>query len=157
MRRSSRSPDWAPKLVLALLVLGFPVAILFAWAYELTPEGIKREKDVDRSQSIASHTGQRLDRIIIGILVIVVGLLLVDKFLLTDSAAPTETAAGSTTAAPDSGPSIAVLPFVNMSADDSSTYFSDGLADTVLHMLAQIRELRVAARTSSFQFRDQNS
>ena len=81
-------------------MLGFPVAILFAWAYELTPEGIKREKDVDRSQSIASHTGQRLDRIIIGILVIVVGLLLVDKFLLTDSAVPTKTSQQPATAAP---------------------------------------------------------
>jgi TolB-like protein/Flp pilus assembly protein TadD len=148
-------PAWAPRLVLTLLIIGFPVAMLFAWAYELTPEGLKREKDVDRSQSITSHTGQRLDRIIIGVLLVVVGLLLIDKFLLTESAAPTVTVAASAIVPTDSGASIAVLPFVNMSADASSTYFSDGLADTVLHMLAQVRELRVAARTSSFQFRDQ--
>ena len=148
-------PEWAPKLVLTLLIVGFPVAMLFAWAYELTPEGIKREKDVDRTQSITSHTGQRLDRIIIGILTVVIGLLLVDKFLLTDNVVPTEAVVEESVARPETGPSIAVLPFVNMSDDKSSTYFSDGLADTVLHMLAQVRELRVAARTSSFQFRDQ--
>jgi len=147
-------PEWAPKLILTLLAIGFPVAMLFAWAYELTPDGLKREKDVDRSQSITGHTGQRLDRIIIGVLVIAVGLLLIDKFLLTEPPQATQVAAETVTEQAEVAPSIAVLPFVNMSDDKSSTYFSDGLADTVLHMLAQVREIRVAARTSSFQFRD---
>jgi len=148
-------PEWAPKLVLTLLVIGFPVAMLFAWAYELTPEGLKREKDVDRSQSITSHTGQRLDRIIIGFLVVTVAVLLVDKFFLGDAALRPDTVVATSAQPAVEGPSIAVLPFVNMSADASSTYFSDGLADTVLHMLAQVHQIRVAARTSSFQFRDQ--
>ena len=154
-------PDFAPKLALTILAIGFPAVMLFAWAFELTPEGIKREKDVDRSQSITSNTGQRLDRIIIGVLVIAIGMLLVDKFFLAGvPQAQTEhvvatSEAPAAVAEEDETPSIAVLPFVNMSDDKSSTYFSDGLADTMLHMLAQVSEIRVAARTSSFQFRDQ--
>ena len=155
-------PDWTPRLVFTILAIGFPAVILFAWAYELTPEGIKREKDVDRSQSITSHTGQRLDRITIGVLLITVGILLVDKFFLADTPAPqavVQTAepddTGESDSATDDIPSIAVLPFANMSDDQGASYFSDGLADTMLHMLAQVDEIRVAARTSSFQFRDQ--
>jgi len=156
-------PDFALKLVLTILVIGFPAALLFAWAFELTPEGIKREKDVDRSHSITSQTGQRLDRITIGVVLVAIGILIVDRFLLPDqpaaqSFAETGEAVEETAdaaEATDDVPSIAVLPFMNMSADESSTYFSDGLADTMLHMLAQIPEIRVAARTSSFQFRDQ--
>ena len=154
-------PEFAPKLALTILAIGFPAVLLFAWAFELTPEGIKREKDVDRSQSITSNTGQRLDRIIIGVLVIAVGMLLVDKFFLAGvPQAQTEQVVATSevpaaVAEEDETPSIAVLPFVNMSDDKSSAYFSDGLADTMLHMLAQISEIRVAARTSSFQFRDQ--
>ena len=155
-------PDFAPKLVLTILVIGFPAALLFAWAFELTPEGIKREKDVDRSHSITSQTGQRLDRITIGVVLVAIGILVVDRFLLPEEPAAqalaetAEAAAETADAAEEDVPSIAVLPFMNMSADESSTYFSDGLADTMLHMLAQIPEIRVAARTSSFQFRDQS-
>ena len=152
-------PDWTPRLVFTILAIGFPAVILFAWAYELTPDGIKREKDVDRSQSITSHTGQRLDRITIGVLLVAVGLLLVDKFFLADSPVLQTVVAETDAATPediDETPSIAVLPFANMSDDAGSTYFSDGLADTMLHMLAQVEDIRVAARTSSFQFRDQN-
>ena len=151
-------PEWTPRLVFTILAIGFPAVILFAWAYELTPEGIKREKDVDRSQSITGHTGQRLDRITIGVLLVAVGLLLVDKFFLADATAP-QTVVAETQVPVDEveeSPSIAVLPFVNMSSDQNSTYFSDGLADTMLHMLAQVDDIRVAARTSSFQFRDQS-
>lgn len=158
-------PEWVPKLILVLLAVGLPLALIFAWAYEMTPEGLKREKDVDRSASITHETGQRLNRIIIGVLVIAVGVLLVDRSMFERSSQPTaEPAADAPVDAvpadevvATAAPSIAVLPFANMSADESSTYFSDGLADTLLHMLAQIREIRVAARTSSFQFRDQNT
>ena len=155
-----QAPDWFSQMILVLLAIGFPIALLFAWAYEMTPEGLKREKDVDRTQSITQETGQRLNRIIIGVLVVAVGLLLADKFLLSPGDEPVEQVAASSESpeVTNTGtPSIAVLPFANMSADESSAYFSDGLADTLLHMLAQIREIRVAARTSSFQFRDQNT
>jgi TolB-like protein/Flp pilus assembly protein TadD len=158
-------PDWVPKLILVMLAVGLPLALFFAWAYEMTPEGLKREKEVDRTESITRETGQRLNRVIIGVLVIAVGLLLADRALFDRRNEPTAEPVAETTentAQTDAvvapvAPSIAVLPFANMSADESSTYFSDGLADTLLHMLAQIREIRVAARTSSFQFRDQNT
>jgi TolB-like protein/tetratricopeptide (TPR) repeat protein len=123
-----------------------------AWAFELTPDGLKREKDVDRSQSITSQTGRRLDFTIIGVLAVAVAWLGIDKLAIDTPQEPEETVAEVI----DETPSIAVLPFANMSADADSVYFSDGLADTLLHMLAQIKELRVAARTSSFQFRDQS-
>jgi len=154
------APEWVAKFMLVLLAVGLPLALIFSWAYEMTPEGLKREKEGDRTRSITHETGRRLDRLIIGILVLAVGLLLADKFVLREQVSPGIATAdnGPTSEVPTtSSPSIAVLPFVNMSADESSTYFSDGLADTLLHMLAQIRDLRVAARTSSFQFRDQNT
>ena len=153
------APDWVFQVLMLFLAIGLPFALIFAWAFELTPEGLKKEKDVDRSQSVTQKTGRRLDFLIIGVLVVGIGMLLADKFLLTDAPESTEVVADDApalSAAPDTAPSVAVLPFTNMSADESSGYFSDGLADTVLHMLAQVRELRVAARTSSFQFRGQS-
>jgi len=155
-------PEWVGKFVFLLLAIGFPLALIFAWAFELTPEGLKKEKDVDRSQSVTSQTGRQLDYLIIGVLVVAVGMLLADKFILSESSESpeaTEVVADDVpvpSAKPDTAPSVAVLPFTNMSSDESSGYFSDGLADTVLHMLAQIRELRVAARTSSFKFRGED-
>ena len=146
------APDWVSQSILLFLGIGFPIAIFLAWAFELTPDGIKREKDVDRTQSITSKTGRRLDYMIIGVLVVAVAWLGFDKLAPDAPSEPGETVAAVT----DESPSIAVLPFTNMSADADSAYFSDGLADTLLHMLAQIKELRVAARTSSFQFRDQS-
>ncbi len=149
-------PEWFHSGVAFLLILGFPLALIFAWAFEMTPEGLKREHAVDRSQSIASHTGRRLDFLIIGVLVVAVGMLLADKFLLSEPPIAPEPVAEDVAGPEETVPSIAVLPFVNMSADESSAYFSDGLADTILHMLAQIPGLHVAARTSSFQFRGQS-
>ena len=152
------APDWVFQVLMLFLAIGLPFALIFAWAFELTPEGLKKEKDVDRSQSVTQKTGRRLDFLIIGVLVVGIGMLLADKFLLTDAPESTEIVADDApvpSAELDTAPSVAVLPFTNMIADESSGYFSDGLADTVLHMLAQVRELRVAARTSSFQFRDQ--
>lgn len=155
------APEWLMQAIMLVLVIGFPVAIIFAWAFEMTPEGIKKEKDVDRSQSITPQTGRKLDRAIIGVLVVVVGYLLIDKIVLQDrgveviessQVASVEEAPATT----ETGPSIAVLPFVNMSGDKENEYFSDGLTETLLHMLAQLPDLRVAARTSSFAFKDQN-
>ena len=155
------APGWVMQTVMLVLAAGFPLAVIFAWAFEMTPEGIKKEKDVDRSQSITSTTGRKLDRVIIGVLTITVAYLLIDKLVLQDNAlAPTET----TQTAPveiaepvDTGPSVAVLPFVNMSGDKENEYFSDGLTETLLHMLAQLPELRVAARTSSFAFKGKDT
>ena len=166
------APDWAMKALLALLLIGFPVALLFAWAFEVTPEGIKRESEVDRSQSITHQTGHKLDRAIIVVLALALGYFAVDKFVLGPGAAPTRevetagmeagpgpaeaarTPAGDAGTAPEK--SIAVLPFVNLSSDPEQEFFSDGISEELLNVLAQYPDLRVAARTSSFQFKGQN-
>jgi TolB-like protein/Tfp pilus assembly protein PilF len=140
-------PDWVTSLVAVLLLIGFPFAVIFAWAFEMTPEGIKREKDVDRSESITAQTGHKLNRTIIVILTVAVGFLLVDKFYLSsDDERPVA----------EIKPSIAVLPFVNMSDDKDNEYFSDGLSEELLNLLAKIPRLHVAGRTSSFQFKGDN-
>ncbi|MDX2427773.1 MAG: tetratricopeptide repeat protein [Xanthomonadales bacterium] len=155
------APEWVMQTIMLFLAAGFPLVIIFAWAFEMTPEGIKKEKDVDRSQSIASVTGRKLDRMIIGVLTVTVAYLLIDKLVLQDTQpAPTETAQSvpvDIEVPVDSGPSVAVLPFINMSGDKENEYFSDGLTETLLHMLAQLPGLHVAARTSSFAFKGQNS
>lgn len=155
------APDWVFQTIMLVLGIGFPVVLVFAWAFEMTPEGLKREREVDRTQSITPQTGRKLDRMIIGIMAVVIAFLVLDRFVLTDeSTTPvdaTETQAvvaeEETTPAAETGPSVAVLPFVNMSGDANNEYFSDGLTETLLHMLAQLPELRVAARTSSFAFK----
>ena len=157
-------PDSAVTLVIALLVIGFIPALIFAWAFEMTPEGIKREKDVDRTQSITPITGRKLDRAIIGIMAVVIAFLVLDRFVLKGSepfsqqpSAQVSEGSGEKSAltpAVETGPSVAVLPFINMSGDAENEYFSDGLTETLLHMLAQLPELRVAARTSSFAFKN---
>jgi serine/threonine-protein kinase len=145
-------PDWFTSAIAALVLIGFPFAVIFAWAFELTPEGIRREKDVDRSQSITPQTGKKLNHTIIVILSIALSFMLVDKFLLQDR----EGGEPADIAAVDIKPSIAVLPFVNMSGDIDNEYFSDGLSEELLNLLAKIPALHVAGRTSSFQFKGTN-
>ena len=139
------APGWVIKSVLLLLALGLPVALFFAWAFELTPEGLKKEKDVDRSQSITRKTGHKLNTLIIGVLIVAVGMLLADKFMLPSADTSSDIN------------SIAVLPFVDMSPAKDQEYFTDGLTENLLHALAQIRELKVAGRTSSFAFKGLNT
>ncbi len=141
------APGWAMKALLLLLVLGWPLALVFAWVFELTPQGLKRESEIDPSSSIARQTGQRLNYLIIGVLVLAVGFLLYDKLVLSKRE-PTAAA----TAEPEEK-SIAVLPFVNMSPDPDNEYFSDGLSEELLNLLAKVDGLKVAARTSSFKFK----
>ncbi len=147
------TPEWVPKSVLFVLALGFPLAIFFAWAFEMTPEGVKLEKDVDRSQSITPQTGRKLDFLIIAVLVIAVGLLLADKFVLQES--PTTAGAGADVTAV-TVKSVAVLPFVAMSSGPDDEYFADGLTEEILNSLAQLPELLVTARTSAFAFKGQD-
>ena len=130
--------------VLVLLLLGLPVALILAWIFELTPEGIKKDKDVDRSQPAAEKARRLLDRAIIVILILTSGLLLVDKFVLQQQSAPQQSVVEALRLN-----SVAVLPFVNLSSDGDNEYFADGLTETLLHMLAQVPELKVAARTSA--------
>jgi TolB-like protein len=137
-------PDWLSKSILLLLVVGFPIALLFAWAFELTPDGLKFERDVDRSESITAYTGRKLDFIIIGILSIALLFFALDKFLWRDTV--------NLTTAPEKR-SIAVLPFANMSGDPEQLYFSDGISEEILNSLVRAKGISVASRTSSFTYR----
>jgi len=140
------APGWLMQALMLLMVIGLPVALVFAWAFELTPEGIKKEREVDRSQSITNKTGQKLNRTIIVVLGLAVVFLLVDRFLQQDS-----TPASDTT-----DKSVAVLPFVAMSRGPDDEYFADGLTEEILNSLTRVPELLVTARTSAFHFKGQD-
>jgi TolB-like protein/Flp pilus assembly protein TadD len=144
-------PDWATRFVAFMLILGFPLAIFFAWAFELTPEGIKREKSVRRENSIARHTGRKLDFLIIGLLAVAVAYFAWDGF--SGEQALSESAPESASPVASTRHSIAVLPFVNMSDDPQQEYFSDGLSEELLNLLARIPQLRVTSRSSAFSFK----
>ena len=151
------APDWVIQAILVVLIIGFPLALIFAWAFELTPEGLKKEKDVDRSQSITPVTGRKLDRAIIVILVIALSYFIWESRVQHQhSEAPEQQAVVEPAPAEPSAKSIAVLPFVNMSSDPEQEYFSDGISEEILNSLAKIKELKVAGRTSSFAFKGQN-
>ncbi len=130
-------PNWIGPTILGLLAVGFPIALIFSRFYELTPEGISLEKDVDRAESITHVTGRRLDFIVISLLCAAVILFAYDKWWMQG---PPEK-------------SIAVLPFENMSGDPGQEYFSDGLAEELLNLLARIPELRVTSRSSAFFYK----
>ncbi len=158
-------PDWSVTLVTAFILIGFPLALILAWAFEITPEGIKLEKDVDRSQSVTHVTGRKIDYFIIAALVLALGFFAFDKFVLGPSRdaelvqvttqAVTELSTEiAKSEVPDN--SIAVLPFVNMSSDPEQGYFSDGISEELLNVLVHVDGLRVASRTSSFAFKGGN-
>ncbi len=158
-----RLPDWFHSGVAFVLILGFPVAMIFAWAFELTPEGLKKEKEVDRSQSETSKTGRTLDFAIIGLLAVTVIYLVWDKFAAAPDLPEAKAVAEIVQAGPDTPvekvvpvKSIAVLPFTNMSDDASNEFFSDGISEEILNALAHVKELKVAGRTSSFAFKGRN-
>ena len=149
------APEWVLKTFVVVLLLGLPIVLVFAWAFELTPEGVKREKDVDRSQSITPQTGQKLNRLIIVVMALAIGYFAVDKFVLSGMRAESSNAVTAEIGA-ELQRSIAVLPFVDMSPGKDQEYFTDGLTENLLNALAQLSELRVAGRTSSFAFKNRN-
>ncbi len=147
------APAWVMKVFLLVLALGFPIVVLFSWAYELTPEGIKREQEVDRSQSITGHTGRKLNLITIAMLVAVLAVVVIERTMLP---APGEVSSVvHTTTATDK--SIAVLAFEDLSPEGDQAYFADGLSEELLNVLAQVGDLKVAGRTSSFAFKGTNT
>jgi len=159
------APGWVFQVLMLFLAIGFPFSVIFAWAFEMTPEGLKRESEVDRAQSITHETGQKLNYTIIAVLVLALGYFAYDKFVLTsgrDAAlieANTQTIseqAATEEASVQSDKSIAVLPFVNMSSDSEQEYFSDGISEEILNALAKVKGLQVTGRTSSFAFKGQN-
>jgi len=174
------APDWVMQVFMLALAIGFPLALFFAWAFELTPEGVKRESEVDRSKSIAPQTGRKMDRNIIIAMTLALAYFAYDKFL--DSAPDSlpqatvttgeklesqnpsvgEPASANVPVAPLENPkpalnpnekSVAVLPFVNMSDDTQNEYFSDGISEELLNVLVRVKGLRVPSRTSSFTFK----
>ena len=143
------APDWTSRAIILIFAFGFIPTIILSWVYELTPQGIKREHEVVRDESITRSTGRRLEYVTIAAVVI---LIIFFAFFSAKQSSDTQSSSGVVI----SNASVAVLPFVNMSNDADNEYFSNGLTETLLHMLAQIPDLKVAARTSSFAFRDQN-
>jgi len=145
-------PNWAIRWLIAALAIGFPFWIAFAWYFEFTPQGLKRESEIDPASSIAAHTGRKLDFAIIGVLAIAVVLLLTNTLVWHKGAGLN----GNTDNTPAPVNSIAVLPFTNMSPDKSQAYFSDGIAVDLLNLLTKIPQLQVTARDSSFAFQGKN-
>ena len=147
------APDWVFKSFAALLALGFPMALFLSWAYELTPDGVKRADEIDAEASITPHTGRRIDRLIIVALAGVIIVMAAERFWIAGNRdAPPAEASG--TAQIDK--SIAVLPFSDFSPGGDSQWFADGLSEEILNSLVRVPDLLVAARTSSFSFRDSN-
>ncbi len=179
------APQWVFQAIMLVLAIGLPLALFFAWAFEMTPEGVKRESEVDRSQSIAPQTARKMDRNIIIALTLALAYFAYDKFFASvQDSPPQSTPAVAETSAPEkplpaeltpaepvgsvnasvtpvgnANPdekSVAVLPFVNMSDDKDNEYFSDGISEELLNVLVRIKGLRVPSRTSSFTFKDSN-
>jgi len=140
------APDWIVRWFVIAAIIGFPFWLAFAWFYEFTPQGIKRESEIAADASIARSTGGGMDKAIIVVLALAVVLLLTDRFVARRRDASTPVLENS----------IAVLPFVNMSADAENGFFSDGVSEEILNSLARIDALRVVGRTSSFQFKGKN-
>jgi serine/threonine-protein kinase len=152
------APDWLPRSIVILLVIGFVPVLIFSWVFELTPQGLKRDEDVPAEQSIAPQTGRHMDRMIIVVLVLALAYFAVDKFVLNPrrekSAAKMSSSEGNQ---PTNEKSVAVLAFANLSDDKGSEYFSDGVSEELLTVLQKIPGLHVAARTSAFSFKGKNA
>ncbi len=153
-------PEWVGPVVLWIGVIGFPFVVMFSWIYELTPEGLKRETEIEPSASVTQHTARRLDYLIIGLLVVVIGLYAFQAFRPAAESHKTVIARATPggepgTTAPESveDRSVAVLPFVDMSEARDQEYFADGISEELLNLLAKVPQLRVIARTSSFSFK----
>jgi len=150
-----QAPDWVMKVFMLALAIGFPLAVFFAWAFEMTPEGIKKEKDVDRSESITNQTGHKLDRSIIVVLLIAVVYFAWDNFAPAPSELKTTAETTQQVATVEYAPkSIAVLPFADLSQAKDQEWFADGLAEEILNVLAKTPDLLVSSRTSSFRYKD---
>ena len=155
-------PDWTIQFFISLIVLGFPVAVLLAWAFELTADGIQRTADVPPGQSVTHSTGRKLDFAIIGLLsAVVIYFAFTHDWSGNDTTAPQaldeSTAAGSEDAATDGPKSIAVLPFANLSDNAENAFFASGVHEDILTYLSRVSNLRVISRTSVLKYQDDQS
>lgn len=156
------APDWVLQVLIVVLCLGLVPVLVFSWVYELTPDGVKRETEIDRAQSTTGVTGQRLNTIIIASLGLAVAVLLGDRILQNEPADGLAADAGlagpdaASPPVPEPEKSIAVLPFVAMSTSEDDEFFADGLSEELLNVLAGIEGLKVAGRTSSFYYKGRN-
>jgi TolB-like protein/Tfp pilus assembly protein PilF len=144
------APEWVMKVLIFVVVLGFFPTLFFSWVFELTPEGVKRESDVDRAASVTSETGRKLDYVTLVALVLVVAFV----FVLRDAPTQFSNKPGVVSAGPARDASIAVLPFTTRSRDEDDIFFSDGVHDDLLTQLSKIAELKVISRTSVMEYRD---
>jgi len=152
------APAWVLKMFMVVLALGFVPTLIFSWVYELTPEGIKREREISADQSAAAHTAKRLDVAVIVLLVAAIAL----PFLRPGDGGGSGQNGGQTPISPEAGnrsltpvdSAIAVLPFADLSPGGDQAYFADGISEEILNLLAQHADLKVIARTSAFQFRE---
>src|ERR1700730_14488099 len=141
------APQWAMQIIILVLVVGFPIALAFSWAFEITPEGIVRESEVAADQSITHHTGRKIVALTIVLAVIAAGLFV---FQLIRARS---TSATSTNASSISNKSIAVLPLANLSRDPDNEYFVAGIQDEIITRLAQVADLKVISCTSTQRFK----
>ncbi len=154
-------PGWVMRLVVLLLILGFPPVLIFSWVYELTPEGLKKQLEVDRDQSATHETGRKINYLIGALAVLAIVVVAVERFMPRAAPVPAATD-GAPGAPPAEKPgqaavkSIAVLPFTNLTGDPGQEIVADGLAEEVANQLAAIPELRVTGRSSSFSFKGRN-
>ncbi len=149
--------EWL-RFLIAILMLGFPLVLIFSWVFELTPEGVKLEKDIDRDSSITPYTGKRINTVIIILLVLAVASIAADRLIPEKAAEPVAIVSEEVAAEPTAPEnSIAVLPFADLSASGDQEYFSDGIAEEILNVLVRIDGLEVASRTTSFGFKGQES
>ncbi|HUE41337.1 MAG TPA: hypothetical protein VMO75_05355, partial [Chthoniobacterales bacterium] len=141
------APSWVMKIFIIVIIFGFPVALIFSWAFEITPEGIKLESDIEADESITRRTGRKIVAVTIALAVVAAGLFV---YQLVRSKSDTSTSAPS---AIITNKSIAVLPFNNLSDDKSNAYFTEGVQDEILTRLAKVSDLKVIARTSTQRFK----
>ena len=144
-------PSWFDTLITILVLIGFPVVVFGAWAFEMTPDGLKPTARVDPEASVAGRTGKRLDMVLAGAAALLVIVIIGDRVM------PSGDASASNKSGASEDFSIAVLPFADMSPDGDQEYFADGISEELLNVMAQVPGLAVAGRTSSFAFKGQNT
>src|SRR6266516_3195519 len=153
------APQWAMQIVILIVVVGFPIALVFSWAFEITSEGIKRESEIEPNKSITAHTGRKIVALTIVLAVVATGLLIFQfvrartTIIFRPVTQPEARPGFQSEAATVSKKSIAVLPFDNLSGDPQNAYFSEGVQDEILTRLAKIAELKVISRTSTQRFK----